>query len=105
MVFCRDSELKMNNRIPFSKVKERFPYALFTRLPCLSRGEGMYTSVCERKGQRKILGEEGEGEKERKIKKREICQVLLRSTCYWEINCNPTILRLIFNVHCVSGST
>ena len=70
VVFCRDSELKMNNRIPFSKMKERFPYALFTRLPCLSRGEGIYTSVCETKGQRKILGEEGEGEK----KGREICK-------------------------------
>ena len=38
--FCRDSELKMNNRMPFFKMKERFPHPLFTQLPCLSRGEG-----------------------------------------------------------------
>ena len=31
----------MNNRIPFSKMKERFPHPIFSRLPCFGNGEGL----------------------------------------------------------------
>ena len=42
----RDPELKMNNRMPFSKLKERFPNPLFSQLPCLGKGrEGVMRAI------------------------------------------------------------
>ena len=38
----------MNNRMPFSKMKERFPSRLFSQLPCLGGGGLCENQTCSR---------------------------------------------------------